>query len=395
MFSEILKNLRGSCLITASGRFPERILNTASKMMIYAENVKKDNDGNLSFSVSRKGAKLLLSSVPEGLKAEITQRSGLPFFLYRYRKRVLLFFTPAVVIASLFVFSLFVWNVEISGGDKELRESVKAFLNENGVKKGSLRSRIDQYEIKRSAICAIDDLSWLWVDLRGTTAFVKINKRTAVPKIENINEPADVIAIEDCVIEEMQVFRGRACKEVGNTAEKGSVIITGTIHNDNEAVPDYHHHACGIVKGRVWREESVTVPKTELIKKPTGNEKNVYGIKFKKNIINFSLNSGISYKEYDKIKKEFQIPFFPISFSRVTYCEVNVEEKEVDTQKEIEKLREAFSEKLIKKNAEIKNMDTSVEDNGMNLSVKFTAQCIVRIDKEIPVNTEENDGENL
>lgn len=396
MVSEIIRCLKGSCEIKACGRFPERILNAACGKGIFIENVSKSAGGELRFSVSRRGCEALFADIPEGMELSVEKRFGLPFFLRRHRRRVFLFFMPAAVIGSLLVSSLFIWNVRIVGGDKALRSEVGAVLKDNGVYRGALKNKIDRYGVKNAAICSIDNLAWLWVDIKGTTATVKIHARTAVPKLVEIKEPANVIASETCVIEEMQVFCGRELASPGTTVEKGSVIISGVITSENERVPTYYRHACGIVRGRVWADKTFTVPKTKLIKKPTGREKNVYTASIKKNI-NFSLNSGISYREYDKIKKTVKLPFVPVTFSRITYREAEVETVAADTAAETEKLKKRFEKSLRKKGSdtEIKNISVQTEDCGTYLSVRLTAELLMRIDKEVPVNTEEYNGENI
>lgn len=396
MVSDIIRCIKGCCEIKVSGRFPERILNAAAGKGVFVENVTKTSDGALRFSVSRRGCGELCADAPEGLDITVEKRFGLPFFLLRHRRRVLLFFMPAAVLLSLFVSSLFIWNVRIVGGDKALRAEVSSVLEKNGVYRGALKHKIDRYGVKNAAICSVDDLSWLWVDIKGTTATVKIHARTAVPKLAEIKEPANVIATENCVIEQMQVFCGRELVSPGMTVEKGSVIITGVLTSENELVPTYYRHACGIVRGRVWREKAFSVPKTKSVKTPTGRQKNVYTASIKKNI-NFSLNSGISYTEYDKIREKIKLPLVPVTFSRTTYREVTVENIPNDTEAEIAKLKKSFEKSLVKKggDCEIAGVSAQIEDRGSCLSVKLTAEMLMRIDKEVPVDTEEHNGENI
>lgn len=103
------------------------------------------------------------------------------------------------MILSLFVSSLFIWNVRIVGGNKALRAEVRDVLEKNGVYRGALKHKIDRYGVKNAAICSVDGLSWLWVDIMEQRATVKIHARTAVPKLAEIKDPANVIATENAL----------------------------------------------------------------------------------------------------------------------------------------------------------------------------------------------------
>ena len=127
--------------------------------------------------------------------------------------------------------------------------------------------------------------------------------------------------------------------------------------------------------------------------KPTGNKKTAFSINFKKNNVKFSLNSGISYTEYDKIEKTLKIPFLPVSFSRVDYLEADVTTKPADTSAEIESRRKAFLKTLEKKKLDVKNLTEEIKESDEALTVTFNAECLVRTDKEIPIEYSEKKGE--
>lgn len=394
MFIGIINCIKGCYTVRAEGRFPERALNIASTSGIYVYNVRRASDEVLVFSLSRKGALRLVENDIEGLTLKITHKSGLPVFFKRYRKRAALILLPVLLLAMTSVFSLFIWKVEIIGGNEELQTKVRIVLSENGVYRGALKHKIDHYAVKRSCILAVDDLSWLWVDIKGTTASVKLHERTKKPYLIKINEPSDVIATHSGVIEKMQVYCGQPLFTEGMTVENGQVIVTGIFKSENENIPVYYHHACAEVILRVNESKTVFVPKKTIKKVPTGNKKSVFTLNFKKNNIKFSLNSGISYSDYDKIEKTVKLPFLPVSFSRIEYLEANVVEEPADTDAQIKAHRENFLDELRDKDMQTENVTQSITDTPGGLKVTFNAECIVRTDKEIPIEKGEANGEN-
>lgn len=394
MLSTIISCIKGAYTLKATGRFPERILNIASTSGIYIQNVKRTDCDTITFCVSKKGGDKLLQSNLKGLELSLVESFGVPVIFSRYKKRVLLFFLPLMFVIVSFVFSLFIWRVEITGGDEALRAQVKKVISENGIKTGALKYKIDQYDVKKSSILQIDDLSWLWVDIKGSTAKVKIHKRIPTPPIIKINEPSNVIATHSGVIEKMQVYCGLPLVKEGMTVEKGQVIISGVFESENENIPTYYHHATGNVVLRVFEEKVIVIPKKTVIKKPTGKEKKVFCINFEKNNVKFSLNSGISYSEYDKIEKKYVLSPLPVSFSKIIYREAVAETVDTDFKKEYSTRLDAFKKSLTDKGMEIAQLSEETEESEHGYTVTFRAQCLVRTDKEIPIIEGEANGEN-
>lgn len=388
MFFELIRCFKGSCVVSVSGRFPERILNLASNNSIYIESVKKDKDGKLYFKVSKKAYLRLKEILPEDLELNILQRFGIPFFINRYKRRFVLYILPGLFICAAWIFSLFLWRVNIYGGDEALRQKVFSQLKENGVYVGAQKSKIVQYDVKRNLLMNLDGLSWVWVEIKGTTAHVRLHERTKVPETENINEPGDVIATHSGVIEKMQTFCGAPLAAEGDTVEKGQVIVTGVFQSENENIPVYFHHAKAAVTARVWDEKSVNIPKYSYIKVPTGRKKSVYGINFKKNNVNFSLNSGISYSEYDKIEKKLKLPVIPIAFTKTQYYEVNVTAQENNIEELCAKYAMEFQASLEKGGAQQVTVTSAVEDKGEYVLLSMRSERLMRIDKEIPIDKE-------
>lgn len=388
-----LNYIKGAHNVRVLGSFPERILNISSTKGVYIENVTKDENGILKFTVSKNGYKIISENCPKDIIIEKTSSYGIPFFLKRYKKRIALFILPLTLLGAAAIYSGFIWKINIYGATSDVQKEIRTLLSDSGVYIGAKKNKIDPYKVKKNILLKSDKLSWLWVDIRGTTARVEIRPRTQKPVLENISEPADVIATHSGVIEKMQVFCGAPKVSEGETVRKGQILISGTILTDNENIPPYYHHASGIITARVWEEKTANIPKYILKKTPTGRKKSVYGINFKKNNIKFSLNSGISYEEYVKITDKVKIPLLPISFTKEQFNEVTVEQLPNNIEKEIEKIKQAYRNELEKTNAEIIEITHTINENENDINITLTAQCLMRIDKEIPLGAE-TDGKN-
>lgn len=385
MLFGIIDTLKGNYTVHAEGRFPERVLNILTTRGIYVHDVIKKDASTLEFSVSRKAYEKIAGMQFEGINITLTEKRGLPVFLRRYKKRLALILLPLTFLLITGVLSRFIWRVEIEGGDAALRKEVRKVIKANGVYTGALKSKIDRYETKRNAILEIDNLAWLWVDVKGTTASVKVRPRTEKPTLLKINEPSDVISLHTGVIEKMQVYCGIPLFTEGMTVEKGQVVVTGVLRSENENIPTYYHHACADITLRVDFEKTFVIPKKTIKKVPTGKKKSVFGINFKKNKIKFSLNSGISYTDYDKIEKTIKIPLLPISFTKTTYLEADVVEEDTVISERMLQSRQSFEESLRKQDIKIISTDETVSEDGDYVRLTLRAQGLVRADKEVPI----------
>jgi len=385
MFNMLINCIKGVYTIEVKGRFPERILNKAAVSGIYLYDIKRKDEQTLVFSTGKKGYEKLGELNVEGLTVKLNESYGSSVFFKKYKKRIILFLLPVIFLLTSLSFSSFIWKIEIEGGDSKLQKEVLDVISRHGVYRGALKHKISQYEVKYDAILKIDDLSWMWVDIKGTTAKVKIRKRTPKPSLIPINEPSDVIAMHSGIIDSLQTYCGVPLVKEGDSVEKGDVLVTGIFRSENENIPTYYHHACANIILRLAEEKAVIIPKKTPVKTLTGKEKSKFGINFKKNHINFSLNSGISYKEYDKIEKKYALSFLPFSFSKITYREARVEYIETDIEKEIENRKKVFLAELKDRNMQIVDISTFIEEKEDSVKATFSAECLVRTDKEIPI----------
>ena len=87
MLERLVRYIRGYLMIHVTGSFAERFLNGCSHHKIRLWNLKPVPGGyemNITISGFRKLKPIIRKT---GIKVVIIKRSGLPFLLFRYRKR--------------------------------------------------------------------------------------------------------------------------------------------------------------------------------------------------------------------------------------------------------------------------------------------------------------------
>lgn len=132
-----------------------------------------------------------------------------------------------MVTLFLYIESKFIWNIQIEGIDRISEERIKEVLEENGIKIGMLRSKINQKEIINKVRLEEDDIAWMNIDLRGTNVIVEIAETTEKPEIVSLDEYCNIVATKDAKIVKVTAGSGTIVTNVGDDVTKGSILIGG------------------------------------------------------------------------------------------------------------------------------------------------------------------------
>ena len=127
-------------------------------------------------------------------KIKIEGKKGVPFIMNRYRKRKIFFILLIVIILSMYGTSKFVWNIEIEGTNNIPKEEIITALEQNGLKIGTMKRKIDTQEIINKIRLERDDIAWMNIDLRGTNIIVKIVETTKKPEIVKQDEYCNIVS---------------------------------------------------------------------------------------------------------------------------------------------------------------------------------------------------------
>ncbi|NLB82191.1 MAG: sporulation protein YqfD [Clostridiaceae bacterium] len=321
--------LIGYVTISIKGAFPERFLNICARRRIYLWNVKRQGVARINANISVKGFKLIRPIAKKSrCNIYINQRHGIPFFLYKHRKRKIFAAGAVFFIISLFIITRFIWVIDITGNNEVETVQIIEVLSEAGLKTGVLSSKVVISDIQNYTMTKLGKIAWIGINLKGTTAFVEIKERLSTPDLFQKDLPCNIVAKTDGVIESIDAVNGNRLVSIGDVVGKGQLLISGVI--DSKAGDGVRYlHADGEVLATTWHEITVEVPKYEQIRTRTGKSKSKHMVKFFNFYVNFFLNDRISYSNYDRISyvKKFAIGnniVFPLSFHYDNYYEVEI-----------------------------------------------------------------------
>lgn len=226
MFVRIILNyILGYVSIVVEGYYIERFINICKSKNIFFWNMKREKASILHANVGIKEFKQL-KSIAKKLKChvEIERKRGLPFIFNRYKKRKIFLCLLVFVVILLIGCSNFVWNVEITGLEKIPYEEISMQLEENGLKQGMSKNKIDTKKIINEIRLKRNDIAWIGISITGTNAKVEIVEAKEKPEIVDENDFCNIVSDKEGIITKLNVQNGTAIAKVGDIVKKRRFI---------------------------------------------------------------------------------------------------------------------------------------------------------------------------
>ena len=377
--------LRGSVRAEVVCEYPERFINLCAQNGIEFWDLEKTKSGVMRVFVHISGfARLREAAKKAGMQVKAAKKEGVPFFLWRIRKRYLLLAGMLLCFLAVRTMSLFIWEIEVSGNEKVPAEVILETVREMGIGIGTFGPTVFSEAIANDVILKIPELSWFAINVRGSHAEILVRERIPRPEIIDENEPTEAYAEKTGIIVRMSILAGEEKLKIGDTVEAGDVLVSGELESLSSGRRQVH--AMAEVYARTWYEKTCCMPLEASGKEYTGRSRKRLSVIIADKKINFFINSGIRFMNYDKITKEerLRLPtgnILPVIFITERFDEYTRIKKAVDTQTAEEILR---GELLSGLNAEVGDgeiVSTSYEAvvrDGV-LYVTLHAECIEEI----------------
>ena len=228
MLLKIIAFLKGYIKVKAIGGFPERFLNLCAAANRDIWQVKTEKDG-ISFCADiREYKNLRLPARRTGVKMRVAEKHGLPFFVFKYRKRKGLAVGAVCFVLLISFLSGSVWNITVSGNEKLTEEQVIKMLSDAGIREGTRVAKIDEHNTAQRIMLNNPEISWLSINPMGSTLYVDVKERKYAPELSD-KTPQNIVAAGDGVITSIKVNAGDALVKAGDAVTKGQVLISGIV----------------------------------------------------------------------------------------------------------------------------------------------------------------------
>ena len=307
----------------------------------------------------------------------------MPFVIKKYKKRKLFFILLFIVILAIYTLSRFVWNIEIKGIENINQEEIIKALEDDGLKVGTLKSKVDTNEIISKIRYQREDIAWIGINLDGTNAIVEIVEADKKPEIIDDDDYCNIVAQKDGKIEKISAQNGTLMVSKGQEVKKGDILIAG--YMEGKYTGKNYVNANGKVTAIVKYSQTEKIGKKEIKREKTENYENKYSIKINNFKINFYKTLS-KYKNYDTIYTNKKLKLFsnfylPIELIKTTNYEVIESEISYDkntAKVEGQKRAEEKLDKLVTQ-GEIANKIIDVKENETSYEVTVTYEVLEEI----------------
>lgn len=174
-------------------------------------------------------------------KLKIIKKTGLVFYIQKYKKRLWFLIGMTVFMILLKIISLYIWNISFDGNYSYTDVELLRFLNSKNIVNGLKKDEIDCENIEYLIRSEYNDITWVSAEIRGTQLIIhmKENFDTNIAKAED--KPYNIVSDVDGTIESIITRNGMPAIKKGDVVTKGQLLVSGVIEirNDNAEVINY------------------------------------------------------------------------------------------------------------------------------------------------------------
>ncbi|WHY84761.1 sporulation protein YqfD [Neobacillus novalis] len=271
MKNQWIEFLYGRVTVKVSGKGIERFLNVLIRNGIHIWNVKRHGTETITFRMRLRDA-MNIRHYARKSECSITflRRSGIPFLAKRLLKNSGFLLGAGVFLFIILFLSNVIWGIEIKGAKPATEYKIRKELDKMGVKIGKVQFFVKNVEgIQRQLTNNIGDLTWVGVELNGTTYHLQVVEKNEPKKPEQLS-PQNLVAKKKATIVNMFVETGQPVVERNDHVEKGQILVSGVYgqEGNTELVA-----ATGKVWGETWYKSNVKLPLITNFKVYNGKEK--------------------------------------------------------------------------------------------------------------------------
>ncbi|WP_333676076.1 sporulation protein YqfD [Muricomes intestini] len=388
MIQSIIRYMRGYVKIRVEGYSPERFLNLCRHHQIYIWGLTPCGNA-YELYMSLKGFRKLRPIVRKThTRVVLISRVGLPFFIYKYRKRKLFFLSFFLCMGLLYLYSSFIWDIHFEGNEKWTNETLLEFLETKNVAPHMPKSKVDCAQIVKDIRKEYDDIVWVSASIDGSRLNIQIKEnedtfredgedKTVSPakgvdaqSPEDTEQPKDLIASKDGVITSIITRTGVPQVHEGDTVSKGDILVSGRVEvvNDSLEVVGYQYQKADadiFADTQMHYKDTIS---TKYKKKYYEKSKRYqYYVKIGSWFVDLGTLKN-NYKEWDLRTNEHQLKlgenfYLPISYGSKVIKSYTPKEKtytKEEIQKQLTENFEQFSKRLQEKGIQIKENSVKI-----------------------------------
>lgn len=402
LFIRILNFIKGYLVITASGRFTERFINICIRRNMTIWDMKSDRGiitaklATSDFFDIRDVARITSTRV------RIKRRVGLGFLCKRYRSRWPLVFAVLLFVGIMYYTSTHVMSIEITGNQRIPTEQIADELSRVGLSIGVRASDIVSDEIRNKIMIMDEDVSWLGVNVRGSRVYIEVAERIDSESIPHeTEEPCNVVALKDGVIDEMQVKQGQTMVKKGDGVREGDLLVSGIMDSMYGGFRTVH--AYGEIWAKTQYSKEADYPLVYSEREYSDNVKTFFGIDVLGKCVDLFPRNNIDYSRFEERSTDYVFKTnilgrdIEVGGKRYDFVGYNTVQKQRTVSEAVELGERELTEQVeaeVPKEAKVlsKTTDHNII-SGETVRVTVTWYCSENIAREVTIEETDEFGE--
>jgi len=392
---KLLLFLRGYVKIRVSGYSPQRFMNLCCNHNILLWNI--ENHGTYySMFISIAGF-FNLKSIRRKTKTKVVieEKHGLPFLLFKIKKRAVFLIGFLGCLFFLYMMSYFVWQIEITGNHILTEDVLMDFLEEQEIVCGSRKAMINISELESEIRESFPLVTWVSGKIEGSKLCIQIkeNDRNPVSPEKNKEEYKDFIAEQSGKIVHMITRSGVPCVKIDDEVKKGDTLVSGIvpIYNDaGEWIDSIYCKADADIFLQYEYTFQDILPETYEQKIYTGEELIIPYIRMGKKEYRLRYAEHV-FQKCDCIINENKIQplkdyYLPISYGSFCYREYYMVQKkysETEVKRICSEKVNHIIESLAKKGVQIIQKNVKIKKNSRQYLLQVNFTLIEKIDNKL------------
>lgn len=367
IFLRFLNWFLGYIIIDISDGFTERFINLLSGIGVSTWGIVNINKSKIRLRMrARQFRKIKKIAFKTKVRVRIIKKRGLPFILFRYRKRYGLIAGAVLFLALLIVPAFFVWKIEVIGEETVTESAIMECVSKDGIRIGMPNLSVNKKEAQLRLLKEFENIIWTSIKVKGSRLFIEIKEGVPPPRIITQEEVCNIVAKKDGLITSINVMEGTKMVKKGDTVKKGDLIVSGVVDTKSEGLR--YVHSLAEVKA-----DTVTVITTKMPLEfsefvPSGRQYKRFYLQFLNYSVKLYIRDRIKYKNFDLTEYENSLSlgksfYFPVGVKteaiRETYLKNTKISEEAAKASAMALLSER--EKLTFQNMEIKDRQVTVE----------------------------------
>jgi len=404
LFFRLLNFLAGYRLLSCSAKDAVAVMNLLHECDFDYWNAIRGKGGELSFCLLEKELRRF-RTLAVGISFRTVKRKGLPSILNRYRKRIGVAIGMLIFLLLTELSTRYVWEVTVMGNETLTDAEVMECLENLGCGVGTYIPSVDFYELCHRFLLEKEEVSWISVNMVGTTARVELIESDAKGSMENGGNgtPSNLVASQDGIVVRTETASGKLSVRAGETVSRGQLLVSGVVDVGREEDGRFVLvRSRAAIYAQTERTLEVVVPYQTVKKTKIGWETVKKSLKFFGKTIKLKENSSILPEECDIIEEKRRIVLFdgdaftggiPLPIVMITegydlYREetVTLTEDEAKTVAGISMaelfIRELGDAEILSRTVSYSNRDA---EDGNSLVLVWKMTCIENIAKEAPI----------